>query len=393
MPDNLLESGHVTKTTTLLNKIEKAGVKLLAASTSYELYKACISQALMLSHADYGSIFIEKNGQMIRVYSTVPVSYRIKPRPQGTMYKSFMDGKMRIISKKNLDATHPEALTTPQEIIVIPLTHQKKRLGAITLVSDTIDEYSPEEKQSFKLFGSLSTLAITNMLLLETVRSSLQTRELFLSTASHELKTPIASISAYAQLSDKSMSENKAVKPKWLKAILFNTHKLEILISDLFNISKMSIGGFEYAFKKSNLKEVLEKVISDYKVITDRKIVFKDKSRPPAEITADETKLTLVFNNVVDNALKYSPPDTALAVTCTERAKEFVIKVSDRGKGIAKDDLPHLFDRFYQGKNKRKGLGLGLYLSNEIINAHHGNIAITSKENKGTTVSIILPKG
>jgi transcriptional regulator with GAF, ATPase, and Fis domain len=162
----------------LLQQIQQASLKLLLPLDSTELYRTCVKEAVSLVGANYGSLFLEKNDRLVRVFTTVPISKRLVPRNNGNTYKSFLEGKIQFLYRETIKNTHPEAEKDLAAIILIPLTHQRKRIGIMTLQCLHRTKYSAELKQSLKLFGSLATLAIRNIELYEDAQAALQTREL-----------------------------------------------------------------------------------------------------------------------------------------------------------------------------------------------------------------------
>ncbi len=378
---------------TVLDKVQRSAVKLLLPLDSETLYKTCVEEVLSLSGANYGSLFLEKNEQLARVYSNVPAEYRLKPRKDGNTYQSFKEGKIRLLQKKTINKIHPEVKDKIEAIYILPLSYQNKRVGVITvnfLHQAPENEYLP---YSLKLFGSLASLAIRNIELYESAQVALKNRELFMSAAAHELKTPLAAIHAYSQLIQRKTKGKNDETTRWINSILANSQRLKNLIVDLFNLSQMNLGIFSYNFSNLDVVSLLKTIVADSTVLSERDIVFATAiENSNGIVKGDSEKLTLVFTNIIGNAMKYSESDTQIMVTLQKRQENYVVSIRDEGMGIHQKDLPHVFERFYQGKqHKLGGMGLGMYLCKEIIIAHEGEISIKSKVKKGTTVEICLP--
>lgn len=377
-----------------LRKVQRAAVKMMEPLDSSSLYEVCTKQALKLSGADYGSLFLEKNGKLRRKYSNLPLKYRLKPRKNGYTYTAFKEGKIKSINMHTIGRIHPNADKKFGSTIFIPLVYQRKRIGVISLDSVKEKKYSIETKNMLKLFGTLTALAIRNIELYESSQLALQTRELFMSTAAHEIKTPIAVIQAYSELMKKRLSNGESVEAKWVEAIYANNKKLQRLINDLFSVSQMRMGIFKYRFVMKNIATLASKVAADLSVSSKREIIFANKIEGEALARIDSEKMELALNNVISNAVKYSPEGTRIKIILKkDKGNCYIISVIDTGKGIPKKDLPHVFDKFYQGHDISKGMGLGLFLCKEIVEAHDGEIKITSKVNGGTKVNIYLPQG
>lgn len=378
---------------TTLQKIQRAAVEVLLPLDSQTLFETCLREAAFLGQANWGSLFLEKNGRLVRVYTTVPQQYRVTPRPNGNTYQSFLDGKIRFMNKQTIHKAHPEAENQHEVFILIPLKYQGKSLGVLTLQSWRKVQHGAELKRSLKVFGSLAALAIRNIQLLESTQGALQSKEFFMSTAAHELRNPLAAIRAYGQLAQKTLTLDQPIKQQWLDAIVSNSFRLETLIKDLFSLSQMSMGIFTYQFKKLDLLDVLSKSVTDNIILYKRNITLQKKLRAKMnEVEADPDKLALVFNNIISNGIKYSDAQKPIEIVVRKQKNHYLISIADQGRGIPKEDLPHVFEQFYQGKHgKSNGMGLGMYLCKEIVQAHHGEIKVTSKVGIGTTVEIYLP--
>jgi K+-sensing histidine kinase KdpD len=376
-----------------LQHIQRSVLKLLLPLNSQELFKTCVEEGMSLSGAENASLFLEKNENFVRVYSTVPLKDRMKPHPRGNMYKAFKQGKIKLISMLSVQKTHPEATDQFQSMILIPLSYQKKRLGVLSLHSSEKFEFNAQLKQILEIFGSISALAIRNIQLYEDAQAAIEARDLFMSAAAHELKTPLTTIQAYSQLAKKKIQQESPVKAIWIESILSSSRKLHILITELFSMTQMKMGVFRYSFARTGLSELIAKVVADNKILYKRSIYFINKlGKDSAFIEADATKLELVFQNVIGNAIKYSKPTTPIRIVLKEKDDHYLTTITDKGRGMDKQDLEHIFDPFYRGKrNKSSGLGLGMHLCKEIIEAHHGEIIVTSKPKEGTKVSIYLP--
>ncbi len=217
----------------------------------------------------------------------------------------------------------------------------------------------------------------------------------FLSTASHELKTPVTSLKAYTQLLQMDAKESGDAKNEMMLGRM-NTQidKLTLLITDLLDTSKINNG--KLAYKKSVLKlnELVKETVDQMQsVITSHKIIIEKNSS--ADIYADKERINQVLNNLLTNAIKYCPGCKKLIVNLETDNQNAIFSVEDFGEGIAKEEDDKIFDRFYRisGKNLHTypGLGLGLYISKEIIEKHHGKIWMESEIGKGSTFYFSLP--
>lgn len=377
-----------------LKRIQKVAYNLLTPLDSQELYERCVKQAISLAGAKYGSLFLNRNDQFVRMYTNVPFANRLQPSRGGNTEQALKRGKIMFISRKNILKNHPDGVLPMKFMIIIPLRYQNQNVGVVTLQSEKKIAARSEEKHFLEVFSSLASLAIRNIQLYEDSKAAIKTREVFMSTAAHELKTPLTVLRAYAQMAKKDIDQNKAIPAKFIDMIVEKSDRLQTLIRDLFSASQMKMGLFSYDFQKVNLVNVLSKMLSESLLINKRSIAFENLlPRDEAMINADEEKVSLVFTNILNNAIKYSPSDTPITITLQKRKKNFLVVIHDLGKGISKTHLPHIFEEFYRGDEKgSSGMGLGMYLCKQVIEAHLGEISVASQLGKYTKVSIYLPE-
>ncbi len=231
------------------------------------------------------------------------------------------------------------------------------------------------------------------------LKEAISTRDEFISVASHELKTPITSIKLMLQLIQRSInpSADGFVPTEKLVRNLDRSskelRKLETLIDDLLNVTKIKTGHLNYQFEKTNVttlvKEVLDRYDGDSRVLESLQTIAKT---PEYEIPCDRFRIEQVITNLVSNALKYGN-NNPIYVSLEKRNKFIVIKVRDEGIGIAPEHHELVFNRFERAVQHKgiSGLGLGLYICKTIVEAHHGNIKIESELGKGTTFILELP--
>lgn len=231
---------------------------------------------------------------------------------------------------------------------------------------------------------------IANLKNLDRLKSS------FLSIISHKFRTPITAISLFLQnLSSGACEPTDPDFRETLRLIYGEAGYLERLVADLLAFSAvMDIGGLK--LEPCNLKGIILKVISGSKEVTGKPWVetsFDLEPLPP--LLLDKEKIAFAIKQVVDNAFKFSGETGKVAIALKRDADTFKIIVSDCGSGIATDELPKIFEKFYQvdpdQTGQIRGFGLGLYYAREFIRLHGGTIGIESEEGKGTRVTITFP--
>ena len=227
-------------------------------------------------------------------------------------------------------------------------------------------------------------------------------RRNFVSNVSHELRTPLTSIKSYTEALVDGAWENKEIAPGFLKVIETETDRMMRMITDLLNLSRMDQNrlGFEKEF--INMNELVVHIVNRFEMVLQSEPYREKNYRILTDITQrdlwvelDQDKITQVLDNIINNAIKYSPDGGRIIVRLMETHTDIIVSVSDEGLGIARKDIPHLFDRFYRVDKARSramgGSGLGLAIAQEVVQLHGGKIWVNSIENKGSTFFVSLP--
>ncbi len=198
----------------------------------------------------------------------------------------------------------------------------------------------------------------------------------------------------YTQLIEKKIIENKPIKDDWFITIQTQVDKMTNIISEFLTIKEIKKRKLKYKWEICDIHKLLLQVVKNYKVTNpDRKIdLFFGSKEKEVQVWADEEKLQGVFVNIINNAIKFSPPESLISISTESNSGKVLINVIDQGKGIGKKDMPYIFEPFFRGgKIKREGSGMGLYFCKNIVWAHGGSIEVNSRLNHGTNVIIKLP--
>ena len=224
----------------------------------------------------------------------------------------------------------------------------------------------------------------------------------FVSNVSHELRTPLTSMRSYLEALIDGAWKDPEIAPNFLQVTQEETDRMIRMISDLLNLSRMDAGNSELELEYININELMSHVLDRF----DMMIQSSDRPKKAFSIKREFTnrqiwteidtdKMMQVFDNIMNNAIKYSPDGGTITCRLQETHNSVVISVSDQGMGIPRKDLPHVFDRFYRVDKARArsmgGTGLGLAISKEVIQRHGGKIWVDSIEGKGTTFYVSLP--
>ncbi|MEP6713402.1 MAG: PAS domain-containing sensor histidine kinase [Ferruginibacter sp.] len=229
---------------------------------------------------------------------------------------------------------------------------------------------------------------------IEVHKSNEQKKDVFFSMASHELKTPVTSIKGYAYILGTMLEgETNAEAAAIVKRMDTQITKLTRLIGDLLNASKIESQQLQLALREFNFKDLVEECVSGAQLRSPgHKIILE--TNEDIIYNGDPLRLEQVFDNFLNNAVKYSPEGKRVVVRYWIQGNNIVVSVEDFGIGIEKDNINKIFDRFYRIDNtsmKFQGLGLGLYISSEIIKAHQGSFWLESELGKGTVFYFLLP--
>ncbi len=220
----------------------------------------------------------------------------------------------------------------------------------------------------------------------------------FISTISHELRTPLTSIKGWGETLTLGSSENvDELTRKGLEVIVKEAGRLEGFVEELLDFSRLQSGRMNLRLGKTDVFAELDETVFTFRERAMREGIEVKYSIPevPAIANADANRLKQVFMNILDNALKYSRSPSKIFVKAQfvklDQNDFISIAIADQGCGISKEDLPHVKDKFYKANVSVRGSGIGLAVTNEIINLHNGRMEIDSEEGKGTLVTIYLP--
>lgn len=220
----------------------------------------------------------------------------------------------------------------------------------------------------------------------------------FISTISHELRTPLTSIKGWGETLAFGSNENQdELTVKGLQVIVSEAGRLEGFVEELLDFSRLQSGRMTLRLAKTDIFAELDETVFTFRERAMREGIEVKYSIPdfPAPAAADANRLKQVFMNILDNALKYSRPKSKIFVKAEfskfDNNDAVKISIADQGCGISKEDLPHVMEKFYKANVSVRGSGIGLAVTNEIINLHKGKLEIDSEEGKGTLVTIYLP--
>lgn len=380
-----------------LEKVYKAGLKFLVPLTLAENYALIVKEAMKLVKADEGSILIEQKGELLRTYASSPDLYQIKSSQKGYMRMVFKTRIPLILSPKEIAKVNPHIKKINAEsIMIIPLYYKNESIGVLTLMSTRKDYFTQQDINILKLFIPMATLAIRKTQAYDETQKAVEARDLFISMAAHEFRTPLTTINGYIQLLYSKLSGYSSPESRWIEDLSWETSRLILLVNELLEVHRIKSGQFRYHFKECSLKEIATRALKSSRFThTHHQVVIQDKLDQHSDIViGDADKLLQVTTNLIDNAAKFSPEGTDIILSLKFQSPYLVLSVKDQGTGISKKDLPGIFESFYKGlqQPRTRGMGLGLFIAKNIIRKHRGFIKVRTKKGLGTSVEVVLPK-
>jgi signal transduction histidine kinase len=214
----------------------------------------------------------------------------------------------------------------------------------------------------------------------------------FISIASHELKTPLTALKGALQVLDRMKDAPTPKLSALLEQATKSMNKVTVLVDELLNASRMTEGQLHLKITRFNLSKAIDECCLHITAAGTYQIVIEGLK--DLEVAADSERIQRVIVNFVNNAVKYAATSREIIIRVDREGAFVKVSVADKGPGIAKEKLPHLFERFYRADEnggQYSGLGLGLYISAEIIRKHGGQIGVDSEPGSGSTFWFTLP--
>jgi signal transduction histidine kinase len=290
--------------------------------------------------------------------------------------------------------------TGARYLLGLPLNLEKQAKGALIFIRFGGPDYPPDQIHLAEYIALHVAQLLEHRQLVERVASLEARRRLdnlqddFIAMISHELLTPLGFIKGYATtLLREDITWDDSTRREFLGIIDEESDRLRELIDNLMDSSRLQAGTLQINFQPTRLDTLLKDIILRASSRDDHVKIDLQLNAPGMQIQADPTRLAQVFDNLLTNAAKYAP-GSPVTIRMEKVDQQVRISVRDRGPGIPAEHLSHLFKRFYRVPGPQtsvRGTGLGLYICNQIIQAHHGEIKAESTVGKGTVFYIFLP--
>src|SRR5579859_840014 len=413
---NITQRKQLEERQRLLNKASEK----LVTSLDHQITLQEIAQLLVPSMADYCRIaLLDTQGQIkeIAVNHIEPQKIALvrelyeqyKDRASSTygLNNLLETGQPELISAVTPEVVAPSAQENPAMLSIIealgltsymgtPLIAREKVIGAITFSSVQPERcYTQEDLAFAQELARRIALTLDNARLYQEAQKAISVRDDFISIASHELRTPVTSLKLYVAVLQKQLArfgeENVTYSLTKMDAQL---NKLTLLIKDLLNVSRIELGRLDFQQELFDLNEVVKETVEQIQPTT-RKHGIRVEGQISRPAWGDKDRVGQVLTNLLTNAIKYSPQADTIIVRITSTDEAAVVSIQDFGIGIEKEHLHAIFERFYRvtdpDEKTYPGLGIGLYISHEIIKRHGGTLSVESEKGRGSVFSFTLP--
>jgi signal transduction histidine kinase len=259
----------------------------------------------------------------------------------------------------------------------------------------------PREAVPFVAFEAILIMVIGNVVIESTRRvlHSNQMKKEFTDIVSHHLKSPLSSIKWHMEMLLRNGVDNLTSEQKmYLQVVVEADRKMIGLVNDLLNMSNIEKGKSEYFFEEVNIVEIIEEAISSFSLFINSKnikVFLKKGKNKSILVRADRVRLRVLVDNLLNNAVRYTPEGGNVEINVSKKGKEAVFRIKDSGIGIKNKDQAFVFEKFYRAKEAKRvdaqGTGLGLYIARALVEGMRGRIWFHSTSGQGTTFYFTLP--
>jgi signal transduction histidine kinase len=291
-----------------------------------------------------------------------------------------------------------------QSILIVPWCLRGQAVGVVSISRERPGHpYTIEDQHLLQDLADRAALAADNARLYREAQSAIRAREQFLTVAAHELRTPLTAIRGNTELALRRVRRtdiplDRVALEERLGRLLTGIDRMAALAARLLDVTRMQTGAFEISTTWCDLVAIVGTVVERARGTTPKGIpltIAFDVPAAPIQGRFDPLRIDQVATNVLDNAVKYQPMGGTVRVQLTTREKEVALSVADEGIGIAPEDLPLLFASFVRAETATSqqigGVGVGLYITDQIVRRHGGKIEVSSVVGKGTAFTVRLP--
>ena len=391
---------------------------LLASSLDYETTLASIARLAVPLLADWCVIFIRDEDGKVRRLELVHADpaqqtlleqlkrYPLDSSQLHPVFTVFDTGVSELVPEVTPDflqaiSSTPDHLAVwqalgLQRLLVVPLKARGRTRGAMGFFSATRAPHDARDVKLAEDLALLAAMAVDNARLYREAQAAVRARDDVLSVVSHDLGNPLSAIRIGTSLLLRGIPPEERERGGWfhLESIRQSAEQMEALISDLLEVKRLEAGKVLLERRSTAVAPLLDAALTSFRELAAHRgleLVCRAEGELPA-IPADRSRLLQVISNLVGNALKFTPRGGRIEVAAARAGGEVAFQVADTGQGIDAEQLPHVFDRYWQGRRQGKqGMGLGLAICKGIVEAHGGRIWVESEVGRGTTVCFTVP--
>src|SRR5687768_199967 len=280
----------------------------------------------------------------------------------------------------------------PRAALFLPLIARGQFIGVLSLFRSA-REFDPDDRAFADDLGRLAALALDNSRLLDTVRGSLRAQEEMVGVVSHDLRNPVAAIRMLSGALLRADGAEPTSKES-LSLIAEAANQMDALIADLLDVTRLEAGMLAIAPEPVDASALLTEALRTLQPLADEKPLHLEVKIPSGlpKVIADRERIQQALSNLVGNAIKFTPAGGRVVIEAIAESETVTVSVRDTGIGISEEELPRIFDRYWQStRTNRQGAGLGLAITKGIVEGHGGRIWVESAAGAGTTVRFVLP--
>jgi PAS domain S-box-containing protein len=353
------------------------------------------ARRLVVAHRDPGKAAVAHNLQGIQLD-------RRRPYLGSSVFETKQPLLMREVTPEHLESIaqseeHRQALRdlSPRSLMAAPLLAHGRVVGSMVVIRTAgARPYEQEDLPLLEEIALRAAMAVENARLYEIARRAIQARDDVLGVVAHDLRNPLGTMVMQAALLRRRGGEPERRSRKPAEAIERAATRMDRLIQDLLDVTRMEAGRLSVEQGRVPAGPVVSDSVEAQKPLASQSSLELLLDLAPAlpEVWADRDRLLQVFENLIGNAVKFTEPGGRISAGAAPRDGEVLFWVADTGPGITAEDLPHLFDRFWQARKAgRRGAGLGLPIVKGIVEAHGGRIWVESTPGRGSTFFFTVP--
>jgi PAS domain S-box-containing protein len=396
--------------------LSEAGA-VLASSLDYEQTLATVGQLVVRDLADWCIIDIIEGDEHLRrlkVVSADPSKVTLAQqlervpldRSLPSLIRPVIESRRPVVIERMAlreleslaqSAEHLRLLRAvdPQSVMGLPLLIREQLLGVIVFISSKLSRvYGPTDVRFAEALAHRAALAIENGRLYRAAVRATQLRDEVLRVVAHDLRNPLSVIVMQSAAQRRRGPEPERRNQQSSEAIHRSANRMKRLINDLVDVTMVEAGKLGLDRARVSPRQLLVDALEVQRPLAAQGSIDMqlDVERELPDIWADQHRLLQVLENLIGNAIKFTPAGGRITVGASPGEREVLFRVSDTGCGISPTDLPHVFDRFWQARKGREGAGLGLPIASGIIAGHGGQIWVKSTLGHGTTFSFTIPR-